>query len=128
MNFLPCQIVQENSEFYVQTSGFRVPLTQEMADHLKKTPETEFVLGIRPEDMREKRSSEEVPQASLIRATINVVEILGKESLLDLTIKDNNLIAGAGSDVKVKAHQEIDLVINLQKLHLFRKESGEAIA
>ena len=128
MNFLPCRIVQENSEFYVQASGFRVPLTQEMADHLGKTLETEFVLGIRPEDMREKRSGEEVPPGSLIRAMVNVVEILGKESLLDLTIRDNNLIAVVGSDVKVKAHQEIDLVINLQKLHLFRKESGEAIA
>jgi multiple sugar transport system ATP-binding protein len=128
MNFLPCRIVQENSEFYVQTSGFRVLLTQEMADHLEKTPETEFVFGIRPEDMREKRSGEEVPPASLIRATVNVVEILGKESLLDLTIRDSNLIAVVGSDVRVKAHQEIDLVINLQKLHLFRKESGEAVA
>jgi len=128
MNFLPCRIVQENSEFYVQTSGFRVPLTQEMADHLGKTLETEFVLGIRPEDMREKRSGEEVPPASLIRAMVNVVEILGKESLLDLTIRDNNLIAVVGSDVKVKVHQEIDLVINLQKLHLFKKESGETIA
>jgi multiple sugar transport system ATP-binding protein len=128
MNFLPCRIVQENSEFCVQTSGFKVLLPQEVADHLRKTPETEFVLGIRPEDMREKRSGEEVPPASLIRATVNVVEILGKESLLDLTIRDSNLIAVVGSDVRVKAHQEIDLVINLQKLHLFRKESGEAVA
>jgi ABC-type sugar transport system ATPase subunit len=77
--------------------------------------------------MREKRPGEEISLENMIKARVNVVEILGKESLLDLTIQENNLIAVIDSDVNVKAHQEIYLVINLDKIHLFRKKSGEAI-
>jgi len=128
MNFLPCRVLEENTKYYAHTGDFRVPLSRELVGYLKKVSEKEFVLGIRPEDMREKRPGEKLSPENMIKARVNVVEILGKESLLDLTIRENNLIAVVDSDVNVKAHQEIDLVINLDKIHLFRKESGEAIA
>ncbi|OGP89972.1 MAG: hypothetical protein A2156_06020 [Deltaproteobacteria bacterium RBG_16_48_10] len=127
MNFLSCKVFQENSKFYAHTGDFRVPLTKEMAGNLEKLSEREFILGIRPEDLYERRPGEDIPGENMIKARVNVVEILGKETLLDLTIKENNMIAVVGSDVKAKAHQEIDLVINLEKIHLFRKETGEAI-
>jgi len=128
MNFLPCKVLREDSKFFADTGDFRVPLTKELADHFKMPSESEVILGIRPEDMREKRPGEEVSPDSMIKAKVNVVEILGKESLLDLTVKKSNLIAVVGSDVKVKPHQDIELVVSLEKIHLFKKESGEAIA
>ena len=63
----------------------------------------------------------------MIKAKVNVVEVPGKESLLDLTVKKSNLIAVVDSDVKVKPHQDIELVISLEKIHLFKIENGEAI-
>ena len=60
MNFFPCEVLREESKFFAHTGDFRVLLTNELADYLKMPSESEVILGIRPEDMRERRPGEEV--------------------------------------------------------------------
>lgn len=63
----------------------------------------------------------------IIRATVNVIEPLGKEISLDISTGINALTALLGADTRAKLHQDIDLVFNMEKIHLFMKEGGEAI-
>ena len=63
----------------------------------------------------------------VIKATINVIETLGKETFLDLSTGDHSLTALLDADIEAKTHQDIELVPNMDKIHLFNSESGEAI-
>jgi ABC-type sugar transport system ATPase subunit len=63
----------------------------------------------------------------VIKATINVIETLGKETFLDLSTGDHSLTALLDADIDAKTHQGIELVPNMDKIHLFSSESGEAI-
>lgn len=128
MNFLPCRVLEEDSHVYIDTGDFKIPLPESMASSLRSATEREFIFGIRPEDLHEKDSEREPStDRSIIRARVNVTEPLGKEIFLDLSTGKNSLTALVGPDTKAKSHQDIYLELNMEKIHLFREEEGEAI-
>ncbi|UCB48062.1 MAG: sn-glycerol-3-phosphate ABC transporter ATP-binding protein UgpC [Deltaproteobacteria bacterium] len=128
MNFIPCQLLEENAYLCIDTGDFRIPLPESIASKLKSTGENDFIFGIRPEDMFEKGPGQEPStERPVIKAKVNVVEPLGKEISLDVSTGANSLTALLGADTDAKPHQDIDLTLNLDKAHLFRRQGGEAI-
>lgn len=128
MNFLPCRVLEEDSRIYIDAKDFRIPLPNSMASKVRPIKETEFIFGIRPEDFREKREERRPSsQRATIRAKVNVIEPLGKELYLDLSTGVHTLTAVLPADTETKLHQDIDLVPHIERIHLFRKRSGEAV-
>ena len=128
MNFMDCQVVEENSTMYVETSGFKISLPEDMASKTKASNQREFVFGVRPEDITKKGTAEASARKSEpVKAIVNVIETLGKETYLDLTIGEKNMTAIISPNIPVTLHDDVDLEINLDKIHLFRKDDGEAI-
>ena len=128
MNFIPCRVVEENSNLYVDTGGFKVHLLDSMTSAVKSCDSREFIFGIRPEDISRKGFEDESSgQGETIQAKINVIETLGKETHLDLTAGENLMTAIVSPYTPVKLEEEIELVLNMGKVHLFKKEDGEAI-
>jgi multiple sugar transport system ATP-binding protein len=128
MNFIPCRIIEENGRAKIDTGDFKLPLTEDLASRLRTVHETDFVFGIRPEHLRaaggdQERSGDE----PMIKAEVNVVETLGKETFLDLSTGQHTLTALLSADIEVKPHQNIELIPNMAKAHLFRKEWGETV-
>ena len=62
-----------------------------------------------------------------VTAEITVIEPLGKESYVDLSVGDLEFLAIIGSRYPVESGQEIDLTFNMDRVHLFEKE-GEALS
>ena len=128
MNFIPCRIVEENSMVYVDAGGFKVPLMNSMAAAVKSCEFREFIFGIRPEDICRKGFEEESSgHGETIQARINVIETLGKETHLDLSAGENLMTAIVSPYTPVSLEEEIELVLNMDKAHLFKEEDGEAI-
>jgi len=128
MNFISAAVSEENSTVYVQTSGFKISLPDEMGGKVKASDETEFVFGVRPEDITKKGTGETTATMSEpVSAHVNVIETLGKETYLDITTGDENITAIVNPNIPVKLDEDIDLEINLDKIHLFKKDGGEAI-
>jgi len=57
-------------------------------------------------------------------ATVEVVEPLGSEIFLHFNTGKNTLVAKVDSHNQAKCNQVIELVINLNKVHLFDIQSG----
>lgn len=128
MNFIPCQLLEEDSRFHIDTGDFNIPIPDWIASNLGSSEEKKLVFGIRPEDIYEKGPGQEPSiERPIIRAKVNVVEPLGKEISLDVSTGANSLTVLLGAETKARPHQDIDLTLNLDKAHLFRREGGEAI-
>ena len=128
MNFMPCKILQENSRLYVDTGGFQIPLSDAMASAVKSISSLEFIFGVRPEDISRKGFEElSAGNWQQFKARINVIETLGKEIHLDLTSGEYLMTAIVTPSTPVKLNEEIDLVMNMDKVHLFKKDDGVAI-
>ena len=62
-----------------------------------------------------------------VPAHVNVIETLDKETYLDITTGDDNITAIISPNIAVELNENIDLDINMDKIHLFNKDGGEAI-
>lgn len=128
MNFIPCRLLEENSCLFIITEDLKIPLPADKAEKLRSTRETEFIFGIRPEDFSEKGSGYGVTTEEVaIKANVNVIEPIGKEINFDLTTGAHSLTAVLSSDTKARLHEDIELALNMEQIHLFRKEGGKAI-
>jgi multiple sugar transport system ATP-binding protein len=87
---------------------------------------TKFVAGFRPEHLE----LGDVPNSATIRAKADVVEFLGDEELLHVTVQghEGDVVAVVSSENRVKPGDILDLKLPLEKLHLFNQETGDAIA
>jgi multiple sugar transport system ATP-binding protein len=128
MNFIPCRLVEENSLYQIDTGDYRIVLPDSLSSKVRETRGDEFVFGIRPEHFQHTVAVDgEGTDLPVIKAKINVIETLGKETFLDLITGDHSLTALLDADIDAKTHQDIELVPNMDKIHLFISESGEAV-
>jgi len=128
MNFLPATVSDENATVYIQTSGFKIGLPDAMGAKAKASGVKDFIFGVRPEDITKQGTGEATATMSEpVPAHVNVIETLGKETYLDITTGDENITAIISPNIAVKMDEDIELEINMDKVHLFKKDDGEAI-
>jgi multiple sugar transport system ATP-binding protein len=92
-----------------------------MAGYKDKT----VTMGLRPEDVRE--ATPQDPANSLFEAKVEVVEPIGHEIYLDVTVGSAEIIARVSPDTPVKMGQMIKLAATLDKLHAFDPQTERAI-
>ena len=107
----------------VSGSGVTLPVPARYRGGLNGT--RNLVAGFRPEHLE----LGDIPNAATIRAKADVVEYLGSEQLLHVTVADHegDVVAVTNADHRVKPGDVVDLKLPLDRLHLFDKESGDAI-
>lgn len=125
MNFIPCRAVEENSTLYLDCRDFAIPLANEKAHKVKASGKKDFTLGIRPEDICLKEDSEEKRPDGLLKARIIVIEPLGRECFVELNTNRYELTAIIDSSYGCRVHQDIDLNINIDNIHLYMKDGDE---
>jgi len=108
----------------VKGEGVELPVPTRYRGGLDGT--TKVVAGFRPEHLE----LGDVPNSATIRAKADVVEFLGDEELLHVTVQghEGDVVAVVSSENRVKPGDVLDLKLPLEKLHLFNQETGDAIA
>jgi multiple sugar transport system ATP-binding protein len=86
----------------------------------------ELVAGFRPEHL----DLGEASDAAAIRSKADVVEYLGDEELLHVTVQghEGDVVAVVSSEHRVKPGDILDLKLPLEKLHLFDRATGDSLA
>ncbi len=85
------------------------------------------MMGIRPEDIQEELVLGEALQDSVMEARVEVVERLGSETLLHVRAGETKWIARVGPGTTARAGDRIPLILNVNKIHLFDKETEKNI-
>jgi multiple sugar transport system ATP-binding protein len=109
---------------HVKGDGMAFPIPTRYRAGLIGT--TKLVAGFRPEHLE----LGELPNSATIRAKADVVEFLGDEELLHVTIQghEGDVVAVVSSENRVKPGDVLDLKLPLEKLHLFDQASGDSLA
>lgn len=124
MNFLDAVIAEENGKFVAKTCGSSVTLPERMGrevlgPYVGKT----VVLGVRPEDV----DAAVGPNYDL-DATIEIAELMGAEIHLHLDCQGSKVVVRAPSTYPGRVGDSAKLTLNKEKIHLFDKETEQAIA
>ena len=123
MNFLPATIVSDNAKLYIDTGSFRLLIPEKKVSYLQDQKDKDVILGIRPEHIQDGDFADSSISNKMFTAMVEVVETLGSEIQLDVASGDHNMVARVDPRTKAKRHQEIELAVNMDKIHIFETES-----
>jgi multiple sugar transport system ATP-binding protein len=126
MNFSNVSMGSGGNGATLSGDGLSASIPGRYRDALGPTTDRKLVAGYRPEHLE----LGDVADSATIRGTAEVVEYLGNEELLHISVKDrdDDIVAVVPSAHRVKPGDVLDLKVPLSRLHLFDAESGEALA
>jgi multiple sugar transport system ATP-binding protein len=126
MNFLPGELVQQDGSMAVRGAGFDVPLPSSLADAARSGNATKVLLGVRPEHILPPSEFPGTPPNQMT-ATIEVVEHLGNEMLVQLSKDGATMTARFPPEVEARPQSTATVVFDPENLHLFDEATGIAI-
>ncbi len=127
MNFFNATLVIEDGVPYADTGAFRVPAPSNKLEAWKNAPSENVVLGIRPEDI----SDAEFPPSSIepleITANVDVTELMGNEVFVYLKAGGNEFIARFDPRTSAAVGNDMKVLFNIARAHLFDANTEIAI-
>lgn len=128
MNFVTVDVKKEAEDIYVNEGNFVLKLPKKFYHKIEGYINKKMILGIRPEHMYDILSfTGQIQEGSVIKLTVDFVELLGSEIYLHLSSGKNNFVVKADPHTNVRPGQLIEIVVNLDKIHLFDIETEETI-
>lgn len=129
MNFIEGTIKLKNKSLYAVFKDNEIRLSQEIVDKLVggNYIGNDIIIGIRPEDISERAITMEYSNDNVIEGKIEVIELLGAESYIYANCNGNNLIIRVRESSRCNIGEKSKFSLNLNKFHIFDKESGMRI-
>ncbi|HTV53679.1 MAG TPA: sn-glycerol-3-phosphate ABC transporter ATP-binding protein UgpC [Terriglobia bacterium] len=129
MNLLRGTLELESDGAFVRLSGVSLRLAGHVAQQLVAYAGKDVIAGIRPEDLYEASTSLPEGRTAGLPARVVVVERLGAESILTLSVDGSSdpLIARVGRDTACKSHDRMMVMLDCAAVHLFDPATKEAI-
>jgi multiple sugar transport system ATP-binding protein len=121
MNFIDMRLVAQGSEMCAISDGLRLTIPSAKREYLQNFLNTEVILGIRPEHLEDNAYADKSVFSEAFRAVVEVVETLGAEIQLDVSVGKYTLIARVDARSTASRHAEIELAVNMDKVHFFEK-------
>ena len=123
MNFIDATLLKEGADYLIDTGSFKLKTTKNSHARLKKYTGKKVLFGIRPEDLYDKNYvSKDIPGDAL-KAKVEVIEPLGAEIFIYLDIGDHSLVGKMDSQTQVKVEESMEVVIDMEKTHIFDPET-----
>jgi multiple sugar transport system ATP-binding protein len=128
MNFMNVALVEENQRLYLKRQAFRVPIPDKYTFY-KKYSGKEVILGIRPENIElfQEDLEQIMPGKEKIDAIVEVIEIMGSESIVFLRILDKEIICKVGGKIATKPGEKVTILFNMNEMHLFDIDTCKTI-
>ena len=86
----------------------------------------EVIVGIRPEDLEDSKFVHDARENCIINALVEVIEPMGSEIYVYVDINGVLITARVNPRSEAKVGQNIDLYVDVEKLHLFDKQTEKA--
>jgi multiple sugar transport system ATP-binding protein len=127
MNFFNATLVGEENNLYVDAGDFRVKVPDDRKDLYSDYVGKEVVFGIRPEHVHAPQYAPPDIAAQPLEAQIEVVELLGHELHLYLSSGSNSFVGTVDTRMQANIGNTIDLVFDMNNMHIFDKDTEVAI-
>ena len=116
MNFFAAELSSDGGE--LQHPSFRLPVPEAWQAAARQQAGKKVLTGVRPENLREQGAPTRGPTASF-KVDVEVVEPLGHEVLVHGRVGDDLLIAKVDPHRAPRMGEPLDLVVELDQIHLF---------
>ena len=130
MNFINTSITEDDTGVWADFGEFKLKFMEDQAEVLKENNliGKEALFGIRPEDIYDAMFAQiKIPGENMVKAKVEIVENLGNEKIVHLRAGNITFLGSFHSESKVKEGQEVNVVFDMKKVHIFNKKTEKAI-
>jgi len=129
MNFVDCTLERDEGALWVDADSFKVRVPDAKGDGLEGYVGRPVILGIRPEHIYDKDLSPAVPpdDGNTVRMGVDVIEPMGATSVLYLNCGGHSLLASIDSATQAREQENLDVIFDMHKAHLFDRETEETV-
>jgi multiple sugar transport system ATP-binding protein len=127
MNFFDAKLTGTSDALYVDGGSFKVRVPPDKAEKLSKYAGREIVFGVRPEDIVDRAEAQKVEPESTMKVSVVVVEPMGSEQYVYLMTGETEFVARMDARTPIRAGQQMDIVLDLDHMHVFDRTTQEAL-
>lgn len=121
MNFIDGKLEEEGRELFFVEGEMKFKVLDDKRQKLSIYGKRAVTLGIRPENIRHVSKNTE---GETTLAVVDLVETLGNEILLYVSVNNNSLVARVPPGENLKEGEKIILSFDLEKVHFFDVKTG----
>jgi len=125
MNFAEVTVNSSSEALGAEAPGLRIKVPESKRESLRRHTGQRVTLGIRPEALRPANGAD--PSDYAFDSTVEVVEPLGNEILLDVRAGSHLMVARVDPGVRVKVRDAVRLAVDPERLHFFDSKTEAAI-
>ncbi|MBM7833677.1 ABC transporter ATP-binding protein [Clostridium sardiniense] len=127
MNFLYGSIDNKNDNYTIKIFENNIPIPKDKINLLNKSKGKDIILGIRPENIF---ITDNIPtDKNMVKftGTVDILENLGSETYIHLKKEDRHIIIKAAGALSYNNGDKITFAFDINKIHVFDKESQDTI-
>lgn len=127
MNFFNAKLVQEGDDIMIDADSFQVSVPDDRKPSLQPYVGKSVVFGLRPEDIHDPHFAPPRITAQEVESKVEVTELMGNEIFLYLKSGEHDYVARVDPRTSYSMDDEIKVAFNMDKMHIFDKETEEVI-
>ncbi|MCB9757133.1 MAG: sn-glycerol-3-phosphate ABC transporter ATP-binding protein UgpC [Candidatus Omnitrophica bacterium] len=127
INFMEGRVIKKERKYYFDEGKFHVKIVEEMYSKISAYEGQEVIFGVRAEDIYDKLVVSQATPDNTIQATCEVVEPIGSEVFVYLNTGRHNFIARVGAHDRPQINRDMELVLDMSKVHFFDKKTENRI-
>ncbi|MGE4357207.1 MAG: ABC transporter ATP-binding protein [Candidatus Omnitrophota bacterium] len=128
MNFIQGRLVEINGKYFFDEGSFKVKIIDSMLDGLRNYIGKEIIMGIRAEDIYDKFFTTHSTPENTISVLVDIIEPMGSEIYLYLNTGKHIIIARVRGITQLpRVNQKIEVVLDMNKVHFFDKDTEKAV-
>ena len=127
MNFIEVEMVSQKEVLCLRTKGLVVPLLDEFKDKVSKlSGKRNYFLGIRPEHIYVTGRAQ-TDKVATTKGKVYFAELLRSDTVIHLEKEFGLLVIKSPGDLKIEEGKELEVLIDLSRIHLFEKDTSKTI-
>jgi len=127
MNFFPAKIQQSDGKLVVDADSFVLEIPEDRKSVYEGHVDKSIIFGIRPEDILNPEFAPRGIIAQPVETKVDITELMGNEIFLFLKSGEHDYVARVDPRTRVSIGEEMQVVFNMENMHIFDRESELAI-
>ena len=129
MNFADGKIIKNGNDFYLAFGQYKLklPESKNMDEQLEDYVDADVTFGVRPEHIHDDPEYIAEHPEGVLEANVEVTELMGAEIYLYVSVDGVPLTARVKPTSKAQPGDMIKIAVDLEKIHLFDKETEQTI-
>jgi len=127
MNFFESRLAQSDGKVIVDAGSFNVTVPENRVGPYRAHVGKPVIFGVRPEDIHDPHYAPPGIHQALVETNVEVTELMGNEVFLYLKTGEDNFVGRVDPRSQARVGHKVQIAMNLDNMHLFDKETEQAI-